>query len=184
MINRHIFIIGMPGSGKSSLGRRVAQNIGIPYIDTDQRIADIVGCSVPEMFEHYGEAAFRNAETNLLIQLTRERPSMVSTGGGMIMREHNRAIMRNHGVIVLIDRPLEEIMSDIKLDRRPLLAAKGIGAVETMYNDRIDIYKDVADAVLDNSHGFYAGLNNLERLIWQIFPPAPEERRRNSGVQG
>lgn len=75
-------------------------------------------------------------------------------------------------------------MSDIKLDRRPLLAAKGIGAVETMYNDRIDIYKDVADAVLDNSHGFYAGLNNLERLIWQIFPPAPEERRRNSGVQG
>ena len=183
MIDRHIFIIGMPGSGKSSLGRRVAQNLQIPYVDTDQRIADIVGCTVPEMFERYGEAAFRNAETNLLIQLTRERPSMISTGGGMIMRENNRAIMRNHGVIVLVDRPLDEIMSDIKLDRRPLLAAKGIGAVEDMYHDRIDIYRAVSDAVLDNSHGFHMGLLNLERLIGQMFPMRAEERRQPYGGQ-
>lgn len=169
MITRHIFIIGMPGSGKSSLGKRVAGNLRIPYVDTDQRIAEGVGCSIPEIFERYGEQAFRNAETNVLTQLTREEPSIVSTGGGMVMRETNRAIMRNHGVIVLIDRPLEEIMSDIKLDRRPLLAKKGLGEVERLYHERIDVYRAAADAVLDNSQGYHAGLYGLEKLIRTMF---------------
>ena len=105
MLERHIFIIGMPGSGKSSLGRKVAGNLRLPYIDTDQRISDSVGCSIPDIFERYGEQAFRNAETNTLIQLTREPPAIISTGGGMVMRENNLEIMRNHGIIVLVDRP-------------------------------------------------------------------------------
>ena len=169
MIDRHIFLIGMPGSGKSSLGRRVANNLRIPYVDMDQRITSIVGCTVTEMFERYGEQAFRNAETNLLAQLTRERPSIVSTGGGTVLRDVNRAIMRNHGIIVLIDRPLEDIMSDIKLDRRPLLAQKGLGEVERLYHERIEIYRSVADAVLDNGHGYHAGLYGLEKLLRTIF---------------
>lgn len=169
MIDRHIFIIGMPGSGKSSLGRRVANNLRIPYVDMDQRITSIVGCTVTEMFERYGEQAFRNAETNLLAQLTREKPSIVSTGGGTVLRDVNRAIMRNHGIIVLIDRPLEDIMSDIKLDRRPLLAQKGLGEVERLYHERIEIYRSVADAVLDNGHGYHAGLYGLEKLLRTIF---------------
>ena len=169
MIDRHIFIIGMPGSGKSSLGRRVAGNLRIPYVDMDQRITQGLGCAVTEIFERYGEQAFRTAETNVLIQLTRETPSIVSTGGGTVMRDINRAIMRNHGVIVLIDRPLQDIMSDIKLDRRPLLARKGLGEVERLYHERIGVYRSVADAVLDNSHGYYAGLSGLEKLIRTMF---------------
>ena len=129
MLERHVFLIGMPGCGKSSLGRKVSSMLHIPYVDMDQRISDVVGCTVSDMFERYGEQAFRNAETNTLIQLTREKPSLISTGGGTVLRENNRAIMRNHGVIVLIDRPLEEIMGDIKLDRRPLLAQKGLSEV-------------------------------------------------------
>ena len=168
MINRHVFLIGMPGSGKSSLGRRVAANLRMPYIDTDIRIADIVGLSTPDMFEQYGEDAFRTAEANLLIQITRMPPMIVSTGGGMIMQPHNRALMRNHGVIILIDRPLEEIMSDIKLDRRPTLARKGLGGVEDLYWNRISTYRSVADRILDNSHGFHAGISNLEKLITSL----------------
>lgn len=169
MLERHIFIIGMPGSGKSSLGRKVAGNLRLPYIDTDQRISDSVGCSIPGIFERYGEQAFRNAETNTLIQLTREPPAIISTGGGMVMREVNRNIMRNHGVILLIDRPLEDIMSDIKLDRRPMLAKKGLGEVERLYHERIGVYRAAADAVLDNSQGYYAGVAGLERLIRSMF---------------
>ena len=165
MIDRHIFIIGMPGCGKSSLGRRVAGNLGIRYVDTDQRIVDAVGCSIPEIFEKYGEQAFRNAETNMLIQLTREEPSIISTGGGTVMREENRAIMRNSGLILLIDRPLEQILGDIKLDRRPLLAKKGLGEVERLYHARIDTYRAAADLVLDNSQGYQAGMMNMEKLI-------------------
>jgi shikimate kinase len=178
MMNRHVFIIGMPGSGKSSLGKRVSNNMGIGYADMDQRIEQIVGCSTSQIFERYGEQAFRNAETNMLIQLTREPGMIVSTGGGTVMREHNRAIMRNHGIIVLIDRPLEEIMGDIKLNRRPLLAQKGLPEVERLYHERIDIYRSVADAVLDNGHGYYPGLNGLEKLIRSLFNITAGEPRR------
>ena len=165
MINRHVFLIGMPGSGKSSLGRRVAANLRMPYVDTDIRIADIMGLSVPDIFAQYGEEAFLTAEENILIQLTRMPPMIISNGGGMIMQPQNRALMRSHGVIVLIDRPIDEIMSDIKLDRRPDLARKGIDGVEDVYWDRISTYRSSADYVLDNSRGFHAGIANLERLI-------------------
>lgn len=169
MLERHIFIIGMPGSGKSSLGKRVAGSLHLPYNDTDQRISEAVGCSVTDIFSQYGEAAFRNAETNILIKLTQEQPGIISTGGGMVMRDVNRAIMRNHGVIILIDRPLQDILSDIKLDRRPMLAEKGLSEVERLYHERIDAYRAAADAVLDNSHGYHAGLAGLERLIHTMF---------------
>lgn len=169
MLERHIFLIGMPGSGKSSLGRRVANQLRLPYIDTDQRITQTVGCSVTDIFAYYGEQAFRHAETNLLAQLTREQPGIVSTGGGMVMRDINRTIMRNHGVIILIDRPLEDILSDIKLDRRPMLAAKGLPEVERLYHERIGIYRSAADAVLDNSYGYHAGVAGLEKLIYTMF---------------
>lgn len=165
MLERHVFLIGMPGCGKSSLGRKVGSMLHVPYVDMDQRISDVVGCTVSEMFDIYGEQAFRNAETNTLIQLTREKPSLISTGGGTVLRENNRAIMRNHGVIVLIDRPLEEIMGDIKLDRRPLLAQKGLSEVERLYHERIDIYRQVADFVMDNSNGYHAGLRGLEQIM-------------------
>ncbi len=165
MLERHVFLIGMPGCGKSSLGRKVGNMLRVPYVDMDQRISDVVGCTVSEMFDRYGEQAFRNAETNTLIQLTRETPSLISTGGGTVLRENNRAIMRNFGVIVLIDRPLEEIMGDIKLDRRPLLAQKGLGEVERLYHERIEIYRSVADFVMDNSNGYHAGLRGLEQIM-------------------
>ena len=169
MLNRHVYIIGMPGSGKSSLGRRVASNLGLPFIDTDQRIEQSVGCSTSDIFAHYGEQAFRNAETNMLIELSREQGSIVSTGGGLVLRDVNREIMRNTGVIVLLDRPLEEIMGDIKLNRRPLLAQKGLGEVERLYHERIDLSRKAADATLDNSHGYQAGMYGLQKLITTMF---------------
>lgn len=167
MLERHVFLIGMPGSGKSSLGRKVAANLKLPYVDMDRRIAEILDCgTTAEVFERFGEQGFRNAETNLLIQLTREDPSLVSTGGGTVLREENRTIMQSHGLILLVDRPLEQILKDIKLDdRRPGLMGKGLEDVERLYRERIDIYRESADIVLDNSKGYYAGVAGLERLL-------------------
>lgn len=165
MLERHVFLIGMPGCGKSSLGKKVASTLQIPYVDMDRRISEAVGCSVTDIFQHYGEQAFRNAETNTLIQLTRETPSLVSTGGGTVLRPENRNIMRNCGVIVLIDRPLADILGDIKLERRPLLAQKGLGEVERLYHERIDVYRAAADFVMENSSGYYAALSSLEQIM-------------------
>ena len=169
MIDRHIFLIGMAGSGKSSLGKKTASRLRLPYIDTDTRITQVLGMPVTEIFAQYGEDAFRNAETNTLINLMDEPPSLISTGGGAVLNPVNFEIMRNQGIIVLVDRPLEQIMSDIKLDRRPLLAAKGIDEVPRMYNARIDRYRKAADLVLDNSFGYISGVNSLERMLRQYF---------------
>ena len=111
MPDRHIFLIGMQGCGKSSLGKRVARETGIPFADTDALIAQSAGGTVNEFFEQYGEDAFRRAETNVLALLTRARPMMISTGGSIVMNPVNRHILRSWGRIVWIDRPLEEILS-------------------------------------------------------------------------
>ena len=165
MLERHVFLIGMPGSGKTSLGKKVSGELRVPFIDMDKRIQDIMGMTVSEIFEQHGEATFRAAETNMLIHISREAPAIVSTGGGSVMNPENVRIMKAYGLLVLIDRPLDQILGDIKLDRRPTLAEKGLPEVERVYKGRIDTYRAVADVTLDNSQGYHAGVEALERML-------------------
>ena len=169
MPDRHIFLIGMQGCGKSSLGKRVARETGLSFMDTDAMVAASAGCTVNEFFEKYGEETFRRAETGALSLLTRERPMIISTGGGTIMNPVNRHIMRAWGASVLIDRPLEEILSDIKLDRRPTLRDGGLAEVERVYNERIGIYRDLADITVRNDQGYHMAVYTLTRLIRERF---------------
>lgn len=169
MPDRHIFLIGMQGCGKSSLGKRVARETGLSFMDTDAMVAASAGCTVNEFFEKYGEETFRRAETGALSLLTRERPMIISTGGGTIMNPVNRHIMRAWGAIVLIDRPLEEILSDIKLDRRPTLRDGGLAEVERVYNERIGIYRNLADITVRNDQGYHMAVYTLTRLIRERF---------------
>ena len=165
MPDRHIFLIGMQGCGKSSLGKRVARETGLSFMDTDAMVAASAGCTVNEFFEKYGEETFRRAETGALSLLTRERPMIISTGGGTIMNPVNRHIMRAWGAIVLIDRPLEDILADIKLDRRPTLRDGGLAEVERVYRERIPVYRELADITLKNDKGYHMAVYILTRLV-------------------
>ena len=169
MPDRHIFLIGMQGCGKSSLGKRVARETGLSFMDTDAMVAASAGCTVNEFFEKYGEETFRRAETGALSLLTREPPMIISTGGGTIMNPVNRHIMRAWGAIVLIDRPLEEILSDIKLDRRPTLRDGGLAEVERVYNERIGVYRSLADITVRNDQGYHMAVYTLSRLMKERF---------------
>lgn len=165
MLNMHIFLVGMAGAGKTSLGRRVAQNLNMRFEDTDQRVSEMMGMSVNDIFHSLGEAFFRNAETGALMELVGMPPTIVSTGGGLCTVQENVTLMKNHGVIVHIDRPLDQILSDIKLDRRPTLAGGSREDVIHQYNTRIGHYRAAADYRLDNSKGFVVGVKNLTEMI-------------------
>ena len=164
-MDRHIFLVGMPGSGKSALGRRVAQKLQIPYLDTDVYLTEVTGMDTAHLYATFGEKAFRDAETRLLQQLINATPGIISTGGGVCLREENRRIMHDHGLIVLIDRPIDDIMLDIRAEKRPFLAQKGREEVERIYNERMPIYQGAADVVMDNGNGFHNGLAALEEIV-------------------
>ena len=165
MPDRHIFLIGMQGCGKSSLGKRVARETGLSFADTDAMVAGSAGGTVNDFFARYGEETFRRAETGALVMLTRAKPMMISTGGGIVMNPENRHIMRSWGTIVLIDRPLEEILTDIKLDRRPTLRDGGLAEVERVYRERIPVYRALADLTLKNDKGYHMAVYILTRIV-------------------
>ena len=163
-MERHIFLVGMPGSGKSALGRRVAMKLQTPYLDTDTYLAEVTGMNTAQIYSAFGETAFRDGETRLLQELINATPGIISTGGGTPLREENRRIMKASGYIVLIDRPIDDILLDIRAEKRPLLAQKGREEIERIYNERMPVYRGLADVVLDNGNGFHNGLAGLEAI--------------------
>ena len=165
MVDMHIFLVGMAGAGKTSLGRRLATNLNLPFIDTDQRVSEIMGMSVIEIFQSFGEAFFRNAESGVLMELVGKPPCVVSTGGGLPTVQENVQLMQNLGIIIHVDRPLDQILSDIKMERRPTLIGGSHENVIDQYNERIGYYRACADYRLDNSHGFAVGLQTLTQMV-------------------
>lgn len=164
-MDRHIFLIGMPGSGKSALGRRVAAKMQLPYLDMDVYLTEVTGMDTAQLYQRFGDQAFRDAETRLLQELVGVTPGIISTGGGTCLRPENRALMKNHGVIVYIDRPLDDIMSNFRAEKRPLLAQKSREEVEALFNERKPIYCGLADITMNNGNGFQNGLSALEEVV-------------------
>ena len=176
MLPHHVFLIGMPGSGKSSLARRTAEDLGLRLIDTDRRIEEEAGCSISRIFRESGEQAFRDLETALLKALAQEPPSLTATGGGLPLRPENRELMRAQGCVILIDRPLEGILRDIRTEELPLLTGKGTEAVRAMYEARIGLYRAAADRILDNGGTAEDGVRRLEALLRSLYPGSSQKQ--------
>ena len=166
MLKVHIFIIGMAGAGKSSLGRRLAQNMNLRFVDTDQRVCEMLGMpSVKAICQVLGEPIFRNAETGALMELAGQEPAIVTTGSGICNDNINVTLMKNHGVIIHVDRPLDQILADTRSENQ---AEAGAGSHEDVideYNRQIGYYKAARDLRLDNSKGFVTGLKNLTDMV-------------------
>lgn len=164
-LQKHIFLIGMPGSGKSSLGKRVAASLRLPYVDTDDLLREIFHKDTKTILEEYGEAQFRNAESNILIKLCNVDPMIISTGGGLPLKELNQNIMKAHGTIILIDRPLASIKSNIRFEKRPLLKGDSMQLLEQMYEVRMPTYRSCAEYTVDNLSNISEGLTKLSKII-------------------
>ena len=154
----NIVLVGMPGCGKTTVGRALAELSGKPLVDLDNEIVRRAGKPIPEIFAQDGEAAFRDLESRVLAEVCAGHGQVVATGGGAVLREENRRAMRRTGRVYFLRRALELLPTD----GRPLSKR---GGLEEMYRARRPMYSAAADVHVDNS----AGVEETAGLIWRDF---------------
>ena len=141
----NIVLIGMPGCGKSTIGRILAEKTGKAFVDTDDEIIERAGMPIPEIFERFGERHFRDLESETALALGSERGLVIATGGGALLRPQNIDALRQNGTIIHITRPV----SSLPTDGRPL--STDTAALEKMEAERLPLYQAAADITFDNS---------------------------------
>ncbi len=141
----NLVLIGMPGSGKSSIGRALAGQMGRPFVDCDGEIVRRAGMSIPEIFARDGEAGFRALEAEVMADVCREKGRVIATGGGAVLREDNVRAMRRNGRVLMLARRLDAL----SMAGRPL--SKSREELRAMWLRREPLYRAAADAVVDNN---------------------------------
>jgi shikimate dehydrogenase len=137
---RNLVLIGMPGSGKTTLGRLLADKLGRTLVDTDEEIVRRAGTPITEIFATRGESAFRDLESEVIRDLSETGGRVIATGGGAILREENVDALRSNGVLVYLDRPLGDLLPT---SDRPL--ANQVDKIKTLYTVRLPLYQRAAD---------------------------------------
>ncbi|MGN1004932.1 MAG: shikimate kinase, partial [Aristaeellaceae bacterium] len=140
----NIILIGMPGSGKTTLGQMIAEQTGRRFADSDDRIVERAGMSIPEYFSTHSEAEFRALETACIAELGKQSGLVIATGGGCVTRPENLNLLRQNGRIFFIQRDLDRLPTD----GRPLSQANPL---EALYQKRLPLYRSFADAEIDNN---------------------------------
>ena len=140
---QNVILIGMPGSGKSTVGRLLAEKLGRPLLEADKELEKAAGMSIPVIFANEGEAGFRKRETRILSDLGKQSGTVISTGGGCVTREENYPLLHQNGVIVWIRRDL----NCLAREGRPLSLNADLSA---MYAVRAPLYERFADFAVDN----------------------------------
>ena len=141
---RNVMLIGMPGSGKSTVGAALAESLGRKLVDVDERIVEMAGCSIPEIFLKDGEEGFRQIEHQALCEVSKESGLVIATGGGVVTRPENLDPMRQNSLIVWLLRDL----SLLPKDGRPLSQTNSL---TEMFKVREPLYRAAADCVADNN---------------------------------
>lgn len=142
----NIVLTGMPGSGKTTVGKRLAEDMGRPYLDVDELIEEKTGEKPGQIILSQGEAVFRDVETEVIRELSTTNGNIIATGGGAILRKENIDLLRMNGKIHFLDRPVKQL---IPTQDRPLSSSKE--AILRRYQERYGIYTDTADIVIENS---------------------------------
>lgn len=134
---RSVVLVGMMGAGKSSVGRRLAFRLGVPFVDADNEIESAAGMTIPEIFAKHGEAYFRAGEARVIARLLDQGPQVLATGGGAVMDPQTRALIRDKGISIWLkadvevllkrtkrrsDRPLVDRIKDLMPQREPIYA--------------------------------------------------------------
>ena len=163
--SRPLVLVGMPGSGKSTVGRRLARRLGRPFVDADRELEVRCGVSIATMFEIEGEPGFRERESRLLEELLGDPALVIATGGGAVLAATNRDAMRRRGRVVYLQASLAELWTRVRHDRkRPLLqGTDGRARLAALLDARTPLYEEIAELTV-RSHR-----QSAERLCADII---------------
>ena len=144
-------LVGMPGSGKSTVGRQLARRLGLPFNDSDHVIEQRLGCSIREYFAREGEVSFRDIESAVIAELAIGAGGVVATGGGTVLREENRAKLRDAGTVIYLRSTPESLWRRLRHDRnRPLLqVADPMGKLRELHAERDPLYAQAAHFIIE-----------------------------------
>lgn len=171
-----IFLVGMMGAGKTTVGRLLARRLGRTFVDSDEEIEARCGVRIPVIFEIEGEEGFRARERSVIEALTALGGIVLATGGGAVLAPQNRAHLAARGTVVYLHAQPADLYRRVRNDRnRPLLAtADPLGRLEALYAQRDPLYREVAHLVVDT------GRQKVQVLARQLAEKLEEQCRRSA----
>lgn len=192
MALRTISLVGMPGGGKSTVGRSLARQLRLPFCDSDHEVERRIGQSIRAFFEAHGEEAFRDVEQDVIAGLTLEGERVLATGGGAVLREANRSALRERTVVVYLRSTPEELFRRLRHDtQRPLLQVKDpLQRLRDLHRERDPLYLSTAHFIIETGRPSVPTLVNLILMQLEVagivdpaLVPSPtgEPRPRSHG---
>lgn len=161
---KNIFLVGLMGAGKTSVGRMLARRLNKTFYDSDQEIERGTGVRIPLIFEIEGESGFRERESKLLAELVKEENIVLATGGGAVISEINRRALAAHGTVVYLHATAKDLWQRTRHDKnRPLLQTENpMAKLQELFTLRDPLYREIADIVIDT------GSQSLSNLVRQL----------------
>ena len=175
---RSLYLVGMMGSGKTSTGRPLAEQLGYGFVDADAVIEQAAGCSIPEIFERDGEAGFRTLESQVLNAITQRHSLVVATGGGVVTQQENWGLLHS-GVVIWLDVVPEQLMQRLRADStvRPLLQTDDPdAALNALLNQRRPLYAEADLTVVIDQETPDAVADGILQLLPSLLKD-PTQRR-------
>jgi shikimate kinase len=150
---KSIVLVGLMGAGKSSVGKRLARGLGLPFADADDEIVAVAGCSILDIFDIYGEQAFRDCERRVIVRMLQQQPRVIATGGGAFMNPLTRSAIKEHAVSVWLRADLETLVerTSRRTDRPLLRGERPRDRLEVLMKERYPVYAE-ADVVVETSN--------------------------------
>ncbi len=171
-----IACVGLPGSGKSTVGKQLARRLSLGFVDSDQVLEQRIGCSIREFFEREGEVAFRDLEQLAIEELTLQPGAcVISTGGGAVLRPANRLTLHERTKVVYLHSPPDEVFRRLRHDRnRPLLqVADPLAKLHDLYRSRDPLYRETAHIVIETGRPSVSTLVNLILVHLELAGTGP-----------
>jgi shikimate kinase len=158
-----IIFVGLPGSGKTTIGRQLARRLGVPFVDSDHVIEHRLGCSIREFFVREGEDSFRDLEQLVLDELTLTHQGVIATGGGAVLREANRRHLHERGQVIYLRSSPEDVFRRVRHDTvRPLLQVDDpLSRLRSLFEARDPLYRETAHFVIETGRPSAAMLVNM-----------------------